>query len=330
MELPASLRQAVELYLDGTPLEQLRDASDRLSQRYRAETRDGRLHLDGKSAMKAYLAARLPATYAAIRASMAYLAEASPDFEPKTLLDVGAGPGSVLWAAIDCWGGIESATMVEASAAAREAGQKLAASASLPASRWIAGDATKPLPDLAAADLVTLSYVLDELAPDTIRGVIDRLWALTADTLLVVEPGTPAGWRRILDVRSQLVEAGAHILAPCPHQAPCPLADPDWCHFSRRVARSRLHRLTKQAEVPWEDEKFIYLAASRHPALHRDSRILAPPLAGKGRFGLKLCQPHGTAAAVVVSKRDGELFRQVRRLDWGDTLPSRQQRAGGE
>ena len=114
MELPPALRQAVDRFLQGTPLEQLRAASGRLSNRYRSETRDGSLHLDDVSAVKAYLAARLPATYAAVRASMAYVAEAAPDFAPVSLLDVGAGPGTVLWAAVDCWDGLEKATMVEA------------------------------------------------------------------------------------------------------------------------------------------------------------------------------------------------------------------------
>src|SRR5688500_15638099 len=115
MELPLALRQAVDRYLERTPLDQLRAASERLSWRYRSETLDGRLHLDEAAAVKAYLAARLPATYAAIRASMSYLAEAAPDFAPKSLIDIGAGPGSVLWAAADCWEGLEKATMVEAS-----------------------------------------------------------------------------------------------------------------------------------------------------------------------------------------------------------------------
>ena len=318
MELPAALRQAVELYLEGTPLSELRDAADRLSRRYRAETRDGRMHLDADAAMKAYLAARLPATYAAIRASMEQVAEARPDFAPKTLLDVGAGPGSVLWAANDCWDTLDSATMVEASEAARRTATKLASDAPLPDARWLSGDATTPLPVSEPADLVTLSYVLDELAPPALPKLIDRLWALTAHTLLIVEPGTPAGWRRILAVRSQLIAAGAAILAPCPHEHACPLAAPDWCHFSRRVARSRLHRLTKQGEVPWEDEKFIYLAASRHSAPDRAPRILAPPDAGKGRIALKLCRPDGTAAQELVTKRDGDRFRMIRRLDWGD------------
>lgn len=321
MELPSQLRQAVDRFLEGTPLDQLRAASERLSTRYRSETRDGRLHLDDASAVKAYLAARLPATYAAVRASMAYIVEAAPDFAPESLLDIGAGPGTVLWAAADCWDGLQKATMIEASEAVRNAGRALAMDAPLPAADWLAGDATS-LPAVEAADMVTLSYVLDELSPAATGPLVDRLWALTAGLLLIVEPGTPAGWARILAVRDRLIAAGAHVLAPCPHENPCPLAAPDWCHFSRRVARTRVHRLTKDAEVPWEDEKFIYLAASRMPALNRAARILAPPRTAKGRIGLKLCRPDGTASEQTLSKRDGELFRRVRRLGWGDRLPA--------
>jgi ribosomal protein RSM22 (predicted rRNA methylase) len=320
MELPSALRQAVDRFIEGTPLDQLRAASERLTGRYRSETRDGRQHLDGLSAVRAYLAARLPATYAAVRASLGYVAEAAPDFAPKSLLDIGAGPGTVLWAAADCWDGIEKATMIEASEAVRSAGQALAAEATLPTADWLAGDVTKPLPIVEAADLVTLSYVLDELSSAAIGPLVDRLWGLTTGLLLIVEPGTPAGWSRILAVRDRLIAAGAHILAPCPHHEPCPLVAPDWCHFSRRVARSRLHRLTKGADVPWEDEKFIYLAASRTPAPDRAARILAPPRAGKGRIGLKLCLPDGGASDETISKRDDELFRRARRLDWGDRL----------
>ena len=62
------------------------------------------------------------------------------------------------------------------------------------------------------------------------------------DTLLIIEPGTPAGYARMIALRSQLIASGAHVAAPCPHQAPCPLATPDWCHFAQRLPRSRAHK----------------------------------------------------------------------------------------
>jgi ribosomal protein RSM22 (predicted rRNA methylase) len=322
MELPAPLRQAVDRILDGVPLPTLKQAAKTLSDRYRAELRDGRLHMAQDMAVKAYLATRLPATYAAVRASLDALNAARPHYAPKTLLDVGAGPGTVLWATADLWPDLEQATLLEASAVVRKVGEMLAADAIAAQTTWLAGDVTIDLADLKPAELVTCAYVLDEIVPASLPRMIDRLWQLTADTLLIVEPGTPAGWQRILAVRRQLIEAGAHVLAPCPHDAPCPIAAPDWCHFSRRVARSRLHRLAKDAEVPWEDEKFIYVAACRQAPARHQARVIAPPKSGSGKVVLKLCREDGSAAEQMFTKRDGEAFKLARRLDWGDALPT--------
>ena len=322
MELPSPLRQAVDRLLDGTPLAVLQQAAKTLSDRYRAELRDGRLHMAEELAVKAYLAARMPATYVAARASLGALSEARPDFSPRTLLDIGAGPGTMLWAATDLWPGLEQATLLEASGPARKIGGHLASEGGLAVNAtWLAGDATIELGIPPAADLVSVAYVLDEIAPASRTKLVGRLWAVTADTLIVVEPGTPAGWQRILEVRGQLIEAGAHILAPCPHDAPCPLAAPDWCHFSRRVARSRLHRLAKEADVPWEDEKFIFVAASRVATASRPSRVLAPPKSGSGKVALKLCRPDGQVEERLFTKRNGAVFKSARRVDWGDVLP---------
>ncbi|BCG74325.1 methyltransferase type 11 [Mesorhizobium sp. 113-1-2] len=320
MELPAPLRQAVDRILEKVPLLELKQAAKTLSDRYRAELRDGRLHMAQDMAVRAYLATRLPATYAAVHASLDALNEARPEFAPKTLLDVGAGPGTVLWATSALWPDLEQAVLLEASAAVRKVGETLAADAITARTVWQAGDVTIDLAELQPADLVTCAYVLDEIVPASLPKMVDRLWQLTTDTLLIVEPGTPAGWQRILAVRRQLVEAGAHLLAPCPHAAPCPLTPPDWCHFSRRVARSRLHRLAKDAEVPWEDEKFIYVAASRRPAASHAARVIAPPKSGSGKVLLKLCQEDGTATEQLFTKRDGADFKLARRLDWGDRL----------
>jgi ribosomal protein RSM22 (predicted rRNA methylase) len=95
---------------------------------------------------------------------------------------------------------------------------------------------------------------------------------------------------------------------------------PDWCHFSRRVARSRLHRLAKGADMPWEDEKFVYLAASRHKGRAAQNRIVAPPRSGRGRIDLKLCCADGKLRQPTIARRDGALFKTARRSGWGDIL----------
>ena len=319
MELPLALRQAIDAALARTPLSELTAAAAALSGRYRQEVRDGRLHLSDAKLALAYIATRLPATYAAVHASLSALAEQQPDFAPRSLLDVGAGPGTVMWAASDLWPALEAATLLEASPSIRAVGEQLAASSTIARLAWQSGDLRSDLP-AAQHDLVTLAYVLDELAPKERDALVDRLWSLTRNVLLIVEPGTTTGWQRILAARAQLIADGARILAPCPHARACPINTPDWCHFSARVARSRIHRLAKEAEVPWEDEKFIYLAAARTPATSTAARILTPPESATGRVRLKLCNPDGSSTHRLITRRKGDVFKRARRVDWGDVF----------
>lgn len=321
MQLPSALRQAIDQELTGIALADLADASAELSQRYRAETRDGRLHINDELAARAYLTTRMPATYAAISAGLTAIVAAQPDFHPRGILDVGAGPGTATWAAAAIWNSLANARMIEASLAIRAVGERLSRALPLERIDWQAQRVGDGLPGMTAADLVVLAYVLDELDPPVRAPLIMRLWELTVRALIVVEPGTTEGWKRILAVRDQLIGAGAHILAPCPHAAACPLSAPDWCHFSARIARSRLHREAKGGSVPWEDEKFIYLAVSRQPSARCVSRILAPPQVSKAAVTLKLCDSAGILAEQTVAKRDGVAFKAARKLGWGDAAP---------
>lgn len=58
------------------------------------------------------------------------------------------------------------------------------------------------------------SYVINELPDAARQKLVAAMWAKTLDTLLIVEPGTPAGYQRILDARAMLIADGGHVLAP--------------------------------------------------------------------------------------------------------------------
>jgi len=166
---------------------------------------------------------------------------------------------------------------------------------------------------------VIASYVINELA-DTARDTLaDLMWQKTRDTLLVIEPGTPAGYARIIALRTQLIAQGAHVIAPCPHDGACPLIAPDWCHFTQRLARSRAHKHLKGAELPFEDEKFIYVALAHTPQAARPARVLAQPQMSKVAIHAKLCTATGIEIATA-PRRDKAAYAQFRRLDWGDAI----------
>ena len=210
----------------------------------------------------------------------------------------------------------------------RACGERLAG-ASVPDVRWLGGDAAEDPETLERADLVTLGYVLGELGPADRDRVVRSLWTRSAAALAIVEPGTPAGWRRVLRARDLLLAAGAHVVAPCPHAAACPLSAPDWCHFAQRVARSRRHRLAKDGELAWEDEKYSYVAVARSRPASPAGRVLATPRTRRGLVELKLCTAAGALESRTLSRRQGDDYVRARHAAWGDALPGRSEREPG-
>jgi ribosomal protein RSM22 (predicted rRNA methylase) len=150
--------------------------------------------------------------------------------------------------------------------------------------------------------------------------LVARLWERARGAQVLIEPGTPRGWATIRAAREQLRATGAALIAPCPHQQACPLPADDWCHFSRRLARGRLHRTLKGAELGYEDEKYAYIAVARQPGQPVGARVLRHPLVRSGYIELTLCTPDGIRR-LSVTRSAGATWRMARDLRWGDTLP---------
>lgn len=323
-DLPPALRQAVEALLQGVARKGVAERAGAISARYRSGGGSAGVVISEADAA-AYALTRLPATYAAGLRAMTEAALRAPAFSPRSLLDAGAGPGGAAWAALETWPQIEAVARLDSNPAFLELAARLAADGPDPLRRAQAlrGDLTAQ-GVWPTSDLVVASYALAEIPPARQAEVVSALWTACEGVLVLVEPGTPDGWRRILQARETVLAAGAVLLAPCPHAAACPVAAPDWCHFSQRLPRSREHRLAKGGDAPFEDEKFAYLAAARPqigvapPA----PRVLSPPRAAKPGITLKLCTPEGELAARFVARRDKAAHAAARRLDWGDALPT--------
>jgi len=322
-DLPAPLRLAADRLMQGVSRRDMAERASAISTRYRAGGTSAGV-VGSEADATAYVLTRLPATYAACARVFEEAAERAPGFEPASLLDAGAGPGGAGWAALEAWPGLRQATLLDSNRAFLDMAAALAADGPAPLreAEHRKGDLTAPA-DWPKADLVVASYALAEIAPAKQAATVSALWASTAGMLVLVEPGTPAGYARILAARDTLIAAGGAILAPCPHNQACPLVAPDWCHFSQRLARSRDHRLAKGAEAPFEDEKFSYLVVARPgiQVLAPTARVLAPPHMAKPGIDLKLCSLDGRAEAAFVPRRDKPAYAIARRLGWGDALP---------
>lgn len=293
--------------LEGVSRKALEARAAKLSAAYRAGGTSA-LVADRMDAL-AYLVARFPATYAAARAALLRTTEACAQFAPASLLDVGAGPGTLALAARSVWPSLETITLLEPNPVFRELAQRLCSGAGI-----VPGALDG---ELLPADLVTAGYVLAELALDEVPQAARKLWQAARAMLVLVEPGTPDGFARIRAAREVLIEGGAHIAAPCTHQRDCPMSGNDWCHFSQRLARSRDHLIVKSASVPFEDERYAYLAASRLPVGRRRPRIIKPAIEQKPAILLPLCDESGLHTKTI-PRRDKEQFRAARKKDWGD------------
>ncbi len=317
-DLPAELKTALDRKIEGLSRNDAARRAAAISESYRS---GGNSHLiRTENDALAYALARMPATFAATTASLDGLQAQRPDFAPRSLLDVGAGPGTASWAAAYAFPSLDTFTLLDANAALRALALDLAArDARLSSLSYRHGEALRIIDDAPQADLVIASYVINELGDDDRAALADRLWQKTRDTLLVVEPGTPAGYARILALRDTLIAKGAHVIAPCPHDHECPLTPPDWCHFSQRLARSRAHKHLKGAKLPFEDERFSYVSLSRTPPAQHPSRVLSQPATTKIAVTAKLCTTDGISTAIV-PRRDKNGYAAARKWDWGDAV----------
>ena len=321
MDLTNELQIALTSQLNSISHEQLIDAAIAISSRYRGrENLFGKHFIQNRNEALAYTVARMPATFGAVSAALKYALSCTPSLplDISSLIDIGAGTGAATLAANEQIN-LHSIICVEYDTFMKDLGKALMSqSASLKKTEWKSLNIA--IDDLPwQADMVIASYVMNELEEDVQEEIAEKLWLSTKKVLLFVEAGTPAGYRVINRIRSRLLEYDAHILAPCPHENECPITQDDWCHFTCRIQRNRLHRLAKGGESPFEDEKFSYLAVSKQKVDSNFVRILRHPQIGKGHIKLELCTKDGLKQ-ITYSKRNGDIYKIAKKADCGDKI----------
>ncbi len=319
MELPTPIREAIDAELSKVKLADLERAFVSLSNAYRSGEKKTKHLIKSELERLLYLTTRLPATYAALCHVIDYFQRVAGHVAGGSLLDVGSGPGTFFLAAGQSQFPFAKATFIEKDAAWRTWGEKLikAVQPVCPVT-WCFEDIEK-MTSMSPHDSVVMSYSLGELLPEMRLKIVEKCWGWTSRYLFLIEPGTPAGFSRIREARAFLLEQGANVVAPCPHSMPCPMPANDWCHFSARLPRTSLHRRVKGGDLGYEDEKFSYVIFSREPCSLPDARIVRRPQRNKGHVCLQLCR-QGKLEEKIFSKKQGELYREACRKEWGDSV----------
>jgi ribosomal protein RSM22 (predicted rRNA methylase) len=295
-----------------------------------------------------YLAHRFPATYASNFRVLMEVFKRVPDFNPTRILDYGSGPGVSTLAALKIWQADETRKVVcvEPSLNMQQVGNYLLSDSQADLS-WHIG-----LYGVSGQfDLITVSYVLMEIRDQDSRDLlINSLYSKLrpGGVLVILDCGTPTGFRYIHRIREQLIikqkeiksDKNWHIIAPCSHENACPLAltGKDWCHFDQRVRRLPHSVYSKGSRKNNADyEKFSYLVIRKSPGPREIygseleaptsweksffwPRIVMPAIKAGGHTLLDVCSTPNNFERLVVSKSKPHAFgyRFSRKIMWGD------------
>jgi len=320
MRLSAELQDAIQRETEKVDRPKLARATAQLSEHYKAADFSTPA-VASEVHRAAYLAVRLPATYAAISRVFAEIKLRVPEAEIASLLDLGAGPGTALFAASEVFPQLQQATLVESDAGWLAQGKRLAERSKSPVvqkAQWIKQDLRSGL-SCEKHDLVVISYTLGELPQAAAEAVLNKAWRCAGKFLVLIEPGTRRGFAAINAARSALLANAAAILAPCPHHFTCPMAAVgDWCHFSQRVERTSQHRQLKGGALGYEDEKFSYLVAAKNNSPSTGARIVRHPGKHSGHVKLALCTAKGQIENRTITRSSKDAYKRARKAEWGD------------
>ena len=313
MVLTIELKNIIEDIAANYSLKLLKETANKLSDKYLNESGNGLSLANSEIDIISYAVMRMPATYAAISFA---LNESLKGMEINTVLDVGSGMGTATFASYFYGLNNASFTCIEKEKEMVKLAKKLFSFYPNIDVDFIQEDYLEKLPK-QKYDLVIAAYSLNELNEKDRKSIIDSLWEITDKILIVIEPGTPVGYKEIRDIRTQLLNKQGSIVAPCTHTDECPIKDDDWCHFVTRVERSKLHKYLKGGDVPFEDEKFSYIAISKsHSNCAYQYRVLRHPQIGNGNISLTLCTKEG-----IINKRyfkSHSQYKQLKKIKTGE------------
>jgi len=312
--LPPVLQHAIRQLLHQIPSRQWSEAARHLSERYRSP-RNGAALITSPIDAVAYTAMMLPATYAQIHRALRMCVSQLVTTEWRSILDIGSGPGTALWVAHELMPSLVERTAIEREHAFVTVAQQLC--------HHLPGQTSYVVHDItttqhwAEHDVVIIGHVLNELSAHQRTRIIDAAWAATKQLLIIIEPGTSNFFSIIKEARQQLIERGAHLVAPCTHSNTCPMTSPDWCHFGQKIARPDFQRHARAVSVGWEEAKVSFVAVSRQAVAYHGQRLVHDPVGHKGHIELMLCGEAGLCTTSV-QKRDATAYGAARRLGWGD------------
>lgn len=287
-------------------------------------------HIQTPADCLAYLAMRFPATYAQIFAALSQIQERVPDWQPKTVLELGCGPGTGIWAAKSIWPSLTHATGVDQEKLFLTLAEELHFDAKMGLDTvWVKTSLAKwtAIEDAKTYDLIIIANVLNELPSEDQEALLKKVTQRSSGIVVVLEPGTAVGYRIIQRVAKSASETHK-LIAPYIDSAFVESND-YWIHFSQRFQRPEFQRLIRQSmresslmASDWEEATYSYVAWGDIPVTKPPwGQCIGKVMKYKGYLIIPLLTKEAVIQARVL-KRHKQDYTIAKNIRWGELLES--------
>lgn len=306
MVLPAHIQQKVNELFIGLNKEKLISKRENLTQKYKTNQAINKSVFESREDSVVYAISRMPSTYAVIYTLLNDLLKQNKIQAIDSVMDIGSGTGAGYFATDELFDDIKISlyerdkNMIDVFDDF-ETGVKVKKF-----------DILKDNID-QKADLIMSNYVFSELDEQGRKTALEKMLESSNRYVLIVDTGTPRTYENFMKLKKYVVDRGFNVVAPCCSDK-CGLKN-DYCQFYARVERSSLLKMSKSAELSYEDEKYFYLLIDKNVAIHENNerRVIRRPQIKTNFVELKLCSEFGVLDEKF-TKKDKISYQRARKI----------------
>lgn len=206
MELPKIIQKKVEQKIKNVKLSELRKVSEQISNKYLGnKLGTNKSILNNELEALVYSIMRMPATFAANTKVLEYVFRKVSPKEINNIIDIGAGVGTSAWAILKYINN-PNILCIEKQKNMQSLGMYFMKNEQeLRNVQWENLDILNDVID-KKADLVTCSYVINEIPKERRLDIVNKIINLTNNVAIIIEPGTPSGFENIKLIKQYAIK----------------------------------------------------------------------------------------------------------------------------
>lgn len=312
MILPEEIRLKINELFVGFNKQSLTQRREQLTNKYKTNQAVLKSVFESVEDSKVYAISRMPATYSVVYTLLSDLIGQGLVENVKSVIDIGSGTGSGYFACKQLFENVDI-ELFERDNNMIEIFDYFDTGKDVNMLDITKSKLSKN------ADLVMSCFVFSELSEEGRKSVLTKMLDASNKYVLICDTGTPRTYENFMKLKKMAIELGYNVTAPCVCDK-CGLKN-DYCQFFARVERSSLLKISKSAELSYEDEKYFYLLIDKTQNISKNlsDRVIRRPIIKTNFVELKLCTSDGVMVKNI-TKKDKEVYKKVRKIRINEIL----------